>query len=89
MSFEIPEPVISEHPCPKCGGAIAIDIDCPGYPSRGVGGTRITMVCHPPCGNAWRWDCQNEECGWWYREPSYRGRCDSMGIRPDWMDEDE
>ena len=66
--------------CPKCGAAVAYDLECPGYGQEGK-----IMVCSSGCGNADEWRCMNENCDWWYREPNRRSTKDEMGKRPAWV----
>lgn len=73
--------VLTEEVCPVCGSLVSVQPDCPGYTINNK-----IMVCNPnySCGNAELFECLNEECGWWYREPNYRSDVDSMGMRPPW-----
>lgn len=71
-----------EKTCPVCNADVRTGSDCPGYPN-GEGGIN---VCWPPshCGNATFYDCSNENCSWWYRDPNNRGDKAEMGITPSW-----
>jgi RecJ-like exonuclease len=71
----------TEYTCPLCKGVVVLYLTCPGWGSR-----ENIMVC-ADCGNADEYICQNEECGWWYREPNRRSDKDVMGVRPQWLDE--
>lgn len=76
------EIIIGDGPCPRCGGLVAFSFDCPGYGTA----PNSVMVCWPPCGNAQRWDCLNDDCGWWYREPpGIRRDVQRIGERPAWL----
>ena len=65
--------------CPRCSSPVEWDLDCPGWGNP-------VMVCRG-CGNAERWDCTNDACGWWYAEPWKRIEPTPMGERPDWLKE--
>lgn len=73
--------------CPECGGPTDYDYDCPGYPmgTKDDGSPQI-MVCSYGCGNATKYFCKSDDCGWWWREPNNRNS-KGMGPRPDWLEE--
>lgn len=74
--------------CPRCGGRVMVEADCPGYGTPRDQGGKGVLVCWPACGNAMRYDC--DDCEWWYREPSSPHRFDraTMGERPAWLTDD-
>lgn len=68
-----------EYRCPNCGGPLWWRSACPGFRRNGK-----VMVC-VGCGNADEWECYDQSCGWWYREPNIRSDKVLMGKRPDWL----
>lgn len=68
----------SEHRCPTCGAFTKYYADCAGYlgKARKSDGTyyETVLVCNPPssCGGATLYECTDESCGWWWREPNNR-----------------
>lgn len=80
--------------CPTCESLVEHEVDCAGYPSRDKNGAPRIMVCYPPCGGADYFQCSNQACFWWYREPNRRGTTFyvhgkhdvPMGERPAWYD---
>jgi hypothetical protein len=70
-----------QYACPACGDTTNWSFDCPGY-SQLLLGKEIITVCHPPCGNAALFTCDN--CDWWYRTPNVRNAT-KMGVEPDWL----